>query len=96
MKQAFDSYLKDEGVVIVTADFNEDGDFCACENFITKPRAAQIWKQLGKAIGVDIDGLLREIQEADICEKIEKGKFVLPENVRRKIVEIFYLDSESV
>lgn len=45
--QAFDCKKDGDNVVIITADYNEEGNRVLTENHIPNKRAFQIWKQLG-------------------------------------------------
>ena len=91
MKQAFDSYPDGDGnVIIITTDFNEDGDRVVTENHIPINRAKQIYLTLGKSLGLPTLEALREIQTKDIEHKMEKGSFFLPQMIREKIAAILF------
>jgi len=91
MRQAFDSYPDGDGnVIIITTDFDENGDRNITENHIPIHRAKQIYLALGKSLGLPIIETLREIQAKDIDHKMKNGSFFLPQYIRQKIASIFF------
>lgn len=90
MQQAFDSYPDGDGnIVIITTDFDENGDRVVTENHIPISRAKQIYLTLGKSLELSILETLREIQAKDINHKMENGAFFLPQDIRQKMASIF-------
>ena len=90
-KQAFDSYPDGDGnVVIITTDFDENGDRIITENHIPMPRAKQIYLALGESLSLPMLETLREIQTKDIEHKMGNGSFFLPQDVRQKMASIFF------
>ena len=91
MKQAFDSYPDGDGnIVIITTDFDENGDRCITENHIPIQRAKQIYLALGETLGLPMLETLREVQAKDIGHKMENGSFFLPQVIREKIAAILF------
>jgi len=89
MKQAFDSYPDGDGnVVIITTDFDENGDRVIAENHIPLHRAKQIYLSLGESLSLPMLETLRSVQKNDIEHKMEHGSFFLPQVIREKIAFI--------
>lgn len=75
MQQVFDSRTDGEGgVIIVTTDFNEEGDREIIYNRVPMERAKQIYRQLGESIGATRFEMPTESQLINLSILFNDGK----------------------
>jgi len=89
MIKAFDSQKKGSKIVIITTDYNQDGDREVTENFLTMRRAVEVWDMLGRIIfEVGVIDVLDAVRAEDVRREIYEGEFALSEQTRKSIQAI--------